>query len=62
LKSGPLKIAGVDDGRNVRIVELSDHRFFIATLFMPQFSSSPDRPHPLILAFVKAAAEIHTSH
>ena len=57
LISGPLKIAGVDDNQNVRIVELSEHRFFIATLFLPQFSSSLDTPHPLILDFVKAAAE-----
>ena len=35
-------------------------RFFLATLFLPQFSSLPEAPHPLILEFVKAAAEIST--
>lgn len=53
--SGGLKIAGVDSNGEVRIVELPDHRFFIATLFLPQLSSSSDRPHPLIVAYMKAA-------
>jgi CTP synthase (UTP-ammonia lyase) len=38
-------------------VELADHRFFVATLFQPQLSSSPEKPHPLLTAFVQAAAE-----
>jgi CTP synthase (UTP-ammonia lyase) len=40
-----------------RAVELYAHPFFVATLFQPQLSSSPDKPHPLVTAFVKAAAE-----
>jgi CTP synthase (UTP-ammonia lyase) len=52
-----LKISGVDSKGEVRIVELTDHRFFMATLFMPQLSSSPDRPHPLIVAYLKAAID-----
>lgn len=52
---GELKIAGVDSNGEVRMVELSDHRFFIATLFLPQLSSSVDNPHCLIVAFLKAA-------
>ena len=51
-----LKIVGVDLDGQARIVELPDHRFFIATLFLPQLSSSPDRPHPLIMAYLRAAA------
>lgn len=46
---------GVDSNGEVRIVELSNHRFFIATLFVPQLSSSPETPHPLITAYLKAA-------
>jgi len=53
--SGELKIAGVDSNGEVRIVELSDHRFFIATLFLPQLSSSSDMPHPLIMAYLRTA-------
>lgn len=36
-----------------------DHPFFIGTLFLPQFSSTPESPHPLIVAFVGAAAHFH---
>jgi CTP synthase (UTP-ammonia lyase) len=50
-----LKVVGVNAEGEVRIVELSAHRFFIATLFMPQLSSQPERPHPLIMAYLKAA-------
>lgn len=53
--SGGLKIAGVDSNGEVRIVELPNHRFFIATLFLPQLSSSSNMPHPLIVAYMKAA-------
>lgn len=55
IEKGGLKIVGVDDNGDARIVELSNHRFFIATLFLPQLSSSPEMPHPLIIAYMKAA-------
>ena len=38
-----------------RAVELPEHRFFIATLFQPQLSSRPEKPHPFWLAFLLAA-------
>jgi CTP synthase (UTP-ammonia lyase) len=50
-----LKISGIDDNDEVRIVELPEHPFYMATLFLPQLSSSPANPHPLILACLKAA-------
>jgi CTP synthase (UTP-ammonia lyase) len=50
-----LQIAGVDLEGEVRIVELPRHRFFMATLFLPQLSSTPEKPHPLFLAYLKAA-------
>ena len=52
---GGLKISGVDSTEEVRMVELPGHAFFLATLFLPQHASSPDRPHPLIIAFLIAA-------
>jgi len=55
LKDGNLRISGVDRQNEVRIVELVDHRFFIATLYVPQLSSTPANPHPLIISFLKAA-------
>ncbi len=53
--NGPFKITGVDVGGGARIVELSDHPFYVATLFLPQSSSRPDKPHPLIVAYLRAA-------
>jgi CTP synthase (UTP-ammonia lyase) len=50
-----LKITGVDPEEGARIVELSDHPFYVATLFLPQISSKPGRPHPLIVAYLRAA-------
>ena len=55
IKMKGLKITGFDLEGEVRIVELTDHPFYVATLFLPQFSSKPDTPHPLILAFLRAA-------
>ena len=55
----PLMIAGEDEEKAVRIIELSDHPFYIATLFLPQLSSNPRKPHPLVTAFLKAALAFH---
>jgi CTP synthase (UTP-ammonia lyase) len=41
----------------IRAIESPTHRFFVATLFQPQLSSKPENPHPLVLAFVQAAAD-----
>lgn len=56
LDDGRLKIVAVDEENQVRIVELRDHRFFMATLFVPQLSSTADQPHPLIVTYLKAAS------
>jgi len=50
-----LSIVGQDAIGNARIVELTSHPFFIATLFLPQLLSKPSCPHPLIISFLKAA-------
>jgi CTP synthase (UTP-ammonia lyase) len=41
----------------IRAIESPTHRFFIATLFQPQLSSTAKKPHPVVLAFVQAAAD-----
>jgi CTP synthase (UTP-ammonia lyase) len=41
----------------VRAIESPSHRFFIATLFQPQLSSTETNPHPLVVAFVQAAVD-----
>jgi len=40
-----------------RAIESPSHRFFLATLFQPQLSSTAENPHPVVVEFVKAAAE-----
>ncbi len=53
-----LRFSGTSpDGRLVEIVELGDHPFFVGTQFHPEFKSRPGKPHPLFLAFVRAARE-----
>ena len=47
-----IRIAGVGDGGEIRAVELTDHRFYVATLFHPQLESQPGRPSPFVTAFV----------
>lgn len=55
LEKGGLKITGVDLDGEARVVEMSDHPFYVATLFVPQISSRPGSPHPLIMAYLRAA-------
>jgi CTP synthase len=45
------------DGRLVEIIELPDHRFFVAGQFHPELKSRPTRPHPLFRDFVGAARD-----
>lgn len=43
------------DNRLVEIIELSDHPWFVACQFHPEFKSRPNRPHPLFRDFIGAA-------
>ncbi|MDD5489202.1 MAG: CTP synthase [Candidatus Moranbacteria bacterium] len=45
------------DGRLMEIAELpkKSHPFFLGTQFHPEFKSSPLKPHPLFLEFIRAA-------
>lgn len=55
-EAGPLRITGFDDQAEPRVVELEGHPFYLATLFQPELRSSESNPHPLIRAFIAAAA------
>ncbi len=44
------------DGRLVEIVELSDHPWFLAVQFHPEFRSRPNRAQALFREFVRASA------
>jgi CTP synthase (UTP-ammonia lyase) len=54
LDAAGLKITGIGEGGEARVVELSQNRFYVATLFQPQLSSESGAPHPLSVAFLDA--------
>jgi CTP synthase (UTP-ammonia lyase) len=56
LTAAGLVVSGTDQDGEPRILELPDLRFFLATLFVPQTTSTPDAPHPLIVGLLRAAA------
>jgi CTP synthase len=41
----------------VETIELKDHPFYIGAQFHPEYKSTVLNPHPLFVAFVKAAKE-----
>jgi CTP synthase len=45
------------DGRLVELVELSDHPFFTACQYHPEFLSRPGKPHPLFRGLIAAAQQ-----
>lgn len=55
LEAAGLRASAVDALGEVRAVELPDLPFYVGTLFVPQASSTPERPHPLVTALVTAA-------
>jgi CTP synthase (UTP-ammonia lyase) len=56
IAASELQVAAVGPEGEARALELPRHRFFLATLYLPQLSSSVGNPHPLIVAFLQAAA------
>ncbi len=55
LERGDLRIDGVDSEGELRVVELTTHPFFFATLFQPERSALAGITHPLIVAYMRAA-------
>ena len=45
------------DQQLVEIIEVTDHPFFVACQFHPEFLSKPNLPHPLFRGFITAAHE-----
>ena len=53
-----LVIGGINPERNlVEIIEVKNHPFMVGVQFHPELASRPLRPHPLFMAFVKAAGD-----
>ena len=58
LQNAGLTLSGLSpDGRLVETVELTDRPFFVGVQYHPEFKSRPNRPHPLFLGFIGAAAQ-----
>ncbi|MBI3979052.1 MAG: hypothetical protein HY331_12785 [Chloroflexi bacterium] len=55
ISAGGLRVSGLGEGGEARIVELPMHRFFLATLFLPQLADQVEGPHPVIAAYLEAA-------
>ncbi|WP_413733427.1 glutamine amidotransferase-related protein [Sodalis sp. RH21] len=52
-----LRISATDDSGTIADgVEFTDHVFYLGVQGHPELSSAPGRPHPLLLAFLTAAA------
>lgn len=56
LEENGLVIAGKHPEKDlVEVVELSEHPFFIAVQYHPEFKSKPTDPHPLFKGFIEAS-------
>jgi CTP synthase (UTP-ammonia lyase) len=51
-----LRVAARGGNGEMRALELPQLRFFMATLFRPQLSSSYERPHPIVEGYLRACA------
>jgi CTP synthase len=58
LTQGGLTISGkTPDGKFVEVAEISDHPWYVAVQYHPEFQSKPLAPHPLFADFVRASYE-----
>ncbi|WP_199508942.1 MULTISPECIES: CTP synthase [unclassified Psychrobacter] len=62
LEQHGMKISGYSAKQHlVESVEISEHPWFVAVQFHPEFTSSPRGGHPLFNSFVKAAKDHHAA-
>ncbi|MBN2331993.1 MAG: CTP synthase [Deltaproteobacteria bacterium] len=56
LEASGLQITGTHEVQNlVEIIEIKNHPWYLGCQFHPEFTSKPMKPHPLFVAFIKAA-------
>ncbi|GAA2906036.1 CTP synthase [Actinoplanes cyaneus] len=60
LRAHGMRFTGHDESGEVRVAELGDHPFFLATLFQPELAN--EAPHPLIRGFAQAVADSTRMH
>jgi len=52
-------VSGTSPDQNlVEVIEIPNHRWFVACQFHPEFKSSLRKPHPLFTAFIRAANQL----
>jgi CTP synthase len=56
-KAGFIPVGKNPNTNLVEIVELKDHPFYVGVQFHPEYKSTVENPHPLFVAFIKAAKE-----
>ncbi len=54
-QAGMLSIGKNPQSDLVEMIEIPDHNYFIASQFHPEYKSTVENPHPLFVAFIKAA-------
>jgi CTP synthase (UTP-ammonia lyase) len=57
LERAGLEISGTDSAEEARIIELPGPPFFLGTLFVPQANSTREKPHPIVLEWLRAASQ-----
>ena len=57
LKNGLIFSGLSPDEKLVEIIEIKEHPWFLGCQFHPEFKSSPLKPHPLFVDFIKSAIE-----
>jgi len=63
MEEAGMNISGISpNGNLVEIIELTDHPWFLAGQFHPEFKSSPRSPHPLFRDFIASSIEYRGNH
>lgn len=58
-----MRCTGINpDSGLVEIIELTDHPYFLAAQFHPEYKSTVMNPHPLFVSFIQAAKIHHEKH
>ena len=61
-QKGMALVGESEDGSLIEMIELSEHPWFVACQFHPEFTSTPRDDHPLFEGFVQAAREHHLAN
>lgn len=54
-EKGLMAVGKNPDNGLVEVVEIKNHPWFVGTQFHPEYKSTVEKPHPLFIAFIKAA-------